>query len=232
MLLSNHDVLVYQDIICDRDLEDVSGMRHDVALKDDGDPCDFKFHIASEKGDLQEVMRLIEEEHLSPLQKDKRGLTAVHYAAIGGHLNMLRYFIEDRGCNAACQGQDRWTPLHYAARNSHLLLVQYLIEKQQVEPFSRNKYGHTALHHACIDGSIDVIRYLAKEMSKYLPLKDVVHDIDHRGMIPMHWAALFGHLDAIKFLITDLLCDLNAADYQNRTFVHTSTRQGHIATHS
>ena len=61
-----HCVLIFQDI-SDRDLEDFHmGMRHDVALKDDGDAGEFKLHIASQKGDLQEVMRLVEEEHLSP----------------------------------------------------------------------------------------------------------------------------------------------------------------------
>ena len=61
-----HCVLIFQDI-SDRDLEDFHmGMRHDVALKDDGDAGEFKLHIASQKGDLQEVMRLVEEERLSP----------------------------------------------------------------------------------------------------------------------------------------------------------------------
>ena len=138
-------VLIFQDI-SDRDLEDFSmGMRHQVVLKDDGDHGDFELHIASENGDLQEVMRLVEEEHLSPLQKDKQKITALHYAVWRGHLNVLRYFIENRGCNAAYRNQDGFTPLHYAAFNNHLHLLQYLIENQQVEPFSRNKHGHTAL---------------------------------------------------------------------------------------
>ena len=228
MLPSNCDLLTFQDL-CDRDLEDVSmGLRQDVALRDNGDRGEFKLHIASQKGDLQEVMRLVEEEHLSPLQIDKHGITAIHYASWYGHLNVLRYFIKDRGCNAACQDQDGWTTLHYAAGYKHLHLVQYLIEKQQVEPFSRNKRGHTALHQACAGGSVDVINYLAKEMSKYLPLKEVVHDRGHKEMIPMHCAALLGHLEAIKFLITDLNCDPNSTDYKNRTCVHLSAQGGHL----
>ena len=203
------------------------GMRHHVAFRDINDPDDFKLHIASEKGDLQEVTRLMEEEHLSPLTEDKYG-NALHYAACGGHLNVLRYFVEDRGYSATYQDQRGWTLLHHAALNKHLHLVQYLIEKQQVEPFSRNKRGHTALHQACAGGSIDVIHYLAKEMSRYLPLKDVVHDRDYKGAIPMHGAALFGHLEVIKFLIAELNCDPNTTDNLNRTFIHYSAQEGHL----
>ena len=228
MLPSECDMLIFQDIY-DRDLEDFSmGMRHDVALRDDGNPGQLRLHIASVKGDLQEVMRLVEEENLSPLQKDKRRGTAIHYASQQGHLNLLRYFIEDRGCNAAYQGQNGWTPLQYAARYGHFLLVQYLIEKQQVEPFSRNKFGHTALHQACAGGNIDIIRYLAKKMSKYLPLEDVVHDKDHKGEIPMHAAAFFGHLNAIKFMIDELNCDPNTTDNKNGTCVHYTALHGHL----
>ena len=121
-------MVVFQDI-SDRDLEDFStGMRHHVALRDDGDPGYFKLHIASRNGDLQEVVQLVEEEHLSPLQKDEYGRLALHYAAWNGRSEVLRHFIEDRGCNAACQDRHGWTPLHYAAQFNHLLLVQYLVE--------------------------------------------------------------------------------------------------------
>ena len=198
-------------------------MRLQVALNDDGDHGDFKLHIASQKGDLQEVMWLVEEEHLSPLQKNEHGKPALHYAAWSGHLNVLRYFVEDRGCNAGYQDQSEgWTPLHCAAVNKHLDIVQFLIEKQQVEPFSRNKHGHTALHLACAGGSIDVIHYLANKMSKYLPLKDVVHNRDYEGKVSMAWAAFCGHIEACKFLITNLNCDFNTTDNKKRTFVHYS----------
>ena len=86
-----------------------------MALKDDGDPGDLKLHIVSRKGKLQEVKRLVEEELLDPLQKDKQGKNALHYAAWGGHSDdVLKYFIEDRGCNAACLDQD-----------GHLFIMQW-----------------------------------------------------------------------------------------------------------
>ena len=114
---------------------------------------------ASLNGNLEEIKRLVEEKHLNPLQRvGKTASNALHCAAAAGH---LRYFIEDRGCSAACVDQDGWTPLNYAALHKHLDIVQYLVKKQQIEPFGRTDAGTTALHHACIGGNIDVIHFLA-----------------------------------------------------------------------
>ena len=103
--------------------------------KEENDPESLKLHSASRNGDLQEVIRLVEEEYSNPIQADKDGWNAIHFAAACGHLDILRYFIEDRGCNAVCSDGEGWTPLHYAARFEHLHIVHYLIEKQ-VEPFT------------------------------------------------------------------------------------------------
>ena len=81
---------------------------------------------------------------MSPLQKDKRGRSSLHYAAANGKLDVLKYFTKARGCNAACSDKEGWTPLHYAARFNHLLLVQYLMEKQQV---NRSIEISTAIPH-------------------------------------------------------------------------------------
>ena len=207
------------------------GMGHDITARDghgNSSGVDSRLHKASLNGNLQEVKRLMEEEHLNPLQRvGKTASNALHYAAAQGHIDVLRYFIEDRGCNAACVDQDGWTPLHYAALHKHLDIVQYLIEKQQVEPFSRSNAGTTALHHACIGGSIDVICYLAKEMSKYLPVKDIIEDRDHEGIRPLYLAASRGHLKAVIFLITELNADPNATVDTGEIALHTAIYAGH-----
>ena len=202
-------------------------MGRGITLKD-GDPdTGNELHDASRKGELQEVKRLTEEEQLDPLGVNKKGLNALHCAALAGHLDVLKYFIEDRGCNAACVDQRGATPLHCAAQFKHLNIIQYLVEKQQVEPSSRVS-GYTALHFACAGGSIDVIHYLAKEMSKYLPLKEVVEDQAHRGVRPLHVAAMFGHLEAVKFMITELNSDPNATTNVGVNALHFAISGGHL----
>ena len=52
-----------------------------------------ELHRAARRGDLDTVRFLTEEDQQNPLQKDEKGDTALHAAAEGGSLDMLKYFI-------------------------------------------------------------------------------------------------------------------------------------------
>lgn len=219
------DVFNIQDVL--------DGELDDTFVGEEQDDLNYssyvKLHLASTKGELQEVKKLIKEKQLNPSKKfGKFGRNALHYAARGGHLNVLKYYIEDVGCNAACADRNGDTPLHYAAQFKHLSIVKYLVDKQQIEPFWRDENGRTALHQACVGVSTDVIRYLVKEMSKYLPIMDVVHDKDNDGLVPLHYAAVEGHLEAVEVLITELKSDPNVTAYDGRTPIHGAAEAGQL----
>ena len=60
--------------------------------------------------------------------------------------------------------------------------------------------GSTPLHLASQTGDINIVRYLVNELSKFLPLKDIITSRDINGDAPIHRAALNGHLEIIKHL--------------------------------
>ena len=88
------------------------------------------------------VQLLITAYNCSPLQKDKDNYIALHYAALGGHLDFVKYFIHECNIDPMSEGRWRIIPLHLAAysgeslfRNLHvctemkLKTVKYLIEQ-------------------------------------------------------------------------------------------------------
>jgi ankyrin repeat protein len=159
---------------------------------------------------LKKVKELIEEKQFDPLQKERQvGANVLHYSARYGQLVVLRYFIEERGCNPASQDNRAWTPLHYAAVGKHLDIVHYLVAEQQMDPLCCADDGTTPLHAACQGGDINIVRYLVNELSKFLPLKDIVTSRGFEGKAPIHLAALRGHLATVDFLVTVLNCDPN-----------------------
>ena len=81
---------------------------------------------------MERVKFLTDKEHQNPLQKDEYGDTALHAAAQGGSLDILKYFINERNCNPACLGYRGRTPLHDASDCAHLDVVKYLVTEQQV----------------------------------------------------------------------------------------------------
>ena len=129
------------------------------------------------------------------------GRNALHYAAIGGHLGVVKYYIE-RGCNPANECSNGWTCLHYAARHSHYDLVQYLVNKQKVDPMCQTRQGYIPLYAACSSGSTSVVSFLIYAMSKYLPIEEVLRCKGQSGLSPLHFAACWGKLEIVQLLTT------------------------------
>ena len=217
-----------QDLI-DRELGDLDiGMGH-IAMET-SHSNDNELHLVSRRGDLEEVKRLVEEKKLNPLEKGgKNGANALHIAAVGGHLSVMKYFIE-RGYNPASESTEGWTCLHVAARYNHYELVQYLVDEQKMDPMCQTKRGDTPLHRACVGGSTSVMPYLINAMSKYLPIEDVLRCKGHNGWSPLHSAAYFGKLETIKLLIIKFYSDPLMTDDNGRIALHHAAQEGHLHT--
>jgi ankyrin repeat protein len=58
--------------------------------------------------------------------EDKEGETALHKAALNGHLPVVEYLISSAGADVHTQDGDGWTPLHNACSKGYLDIVRYL----------------------------------------------------------------------------------------------------------
>ena len=215
-----------QDLI-DRELGDLAIRMGHVAMET-SHSNENELHLASGRGDLEEVKRLVEEKKLNPLEKGgKNGLNALHFAAEAGHLGVMKYFIES-GYNPASESTEGWTCLHVAARYNHYDLVQYLVDEQKMDPMCQTRLGDTPLHSACAGGSTSIVTYLINAMSKYLPIEDVLRCKGQHGMSPLHYAAYFGKLEIIKLLITKFNSDPLMTDDKGRIALHHAAQEGHL----
>ena len=170
-----------------------------------------RLRFAAEKGNLQEVRRLVEEEREDPKQcVGVLGWTPLDYSAIGGHLQMVRYLIEEQHCDPKCEDNVRWTPLHHSARGGHLQVVRYLIEEQHCNPKCVDKDGETPLYCSAIGGHLKVVRYLIEE--QHCNPKCV----DKDGRTPLHHASASTYMDGgskvVKYLLVVHHCDPNCTD--------------------
>lgn len=156
--------------------------------------------LAAYHGWLDIVMRL----HIKADTKDSLGRTPLHYAAQGGHLNMVTYL--DINQQEAAPGQHNWSdcygslPLHLACLHGHLIVAGYLITKQKCHPSSRDKKGRMSLHYASENGHVDIVRYLTE-------LGCDPTSQDNQGYTPLHYASQHGHMNIIQYLTKGLGCD-------------------------
>ena len=62
------------------------------------------------------------------------GRFPLHYAAINGQLDMVKYLVVEQHCDPMDKNKYNETPLHYACINGHLNIVQYLISELHCNP--------------------------------------------------------------------------------------------------
>ena len=179
-------------------------------------------HRAALMGNMDEVKRLIEEERHNPLQVDKFNDNVLHYAVEGGHLNVIKYLIEEKGLVPSCPGRYGSTPLHVAALHKHLKLVQYFIMEHNLDSACEDDEGYLPLHKACQGGDIEVVQYLVEKMKEYIFLHDVVYGTTTNKMSPILLAAHHGHLQVVKFFVSELNCDPNTPGWEGRTPLHAA----------
>ena len=71
------------------------------------------------EGDLVNVKRLIEEDEVLHGESEVRGIlgcTPLHSASFYGHLEIVKYLVEEAKVNPESQDEGEYTPLQYASR--------------------------------------------------------------------------------------------------------------------
>ena len=113
--------------------------------------------------------------------------TPTHVAALKGHINIVKYLIEECRCDPNLPGgvQGR-APLFQAAQEGHLSIVKFLIIKCGCDPASRDIDQTTPLHLAAKNGHLSTVKYLCEER-KCDPLSS-----DNNNNTPLHNAASKG----------------------------------------
>ena len=74
-------------------------------------------------------------------------MNALHLAAFGGHLELVKYLVPKFGDNRFNLDQAAQSCLHYAVKDGHPKVVRYLIEEAGFDPSLRDKVSR---HYVCV----------------------------------------------------------------------------------
>jgi ankyrin repeat protein len=133
------------------------------------------------------------------------GMTPLHYAALGGHLGVVKWLVEEGKADLRTSDKRGHISLHHAAWGGSLKTVQYLV-RDKADGNAKNFEGDTPLHHAAAEGHLDVMQWLVAEC------KADVSAAGRMGMVPLHHAAAGGHLDVVRWLVTEGRVNVNAVN--------------------
>jgi len=147
---------------------------------------------AAAQGDLDKVKKLMMRGGLV-LIADLDGTTPLHWAAYGGHLDVVKFFVEEVKMKPGDPNHLLVTPLHWAAVMGHRNVVDYLVSKGAAIDV-RDNSGRTPLFVAAAHGQMDVVDYLLQKGAD-------VNAADAHGLTPLTEAMRRGHAEVVKVLI-------------------------------
>ncbi|KAI3855882.1 hypothetical protein MKX03_011537 [Papaver bracteatum] len=124
--------------------------------------------------------------------KDGDGKRAIHFAASGGSVEVLKYLIEELKLEIDVKDGSGKTPLSRASIEGRLAAVEYLLE-MGANPEITDGSNCTPLHYAAIKGHKEILSLFLSKGSNV----DVMNDF----VSPLQYAATFGDHDSVKILL-------------------------------
>lgn len=147
----------------------------------------------------------------------QHGMSALHYAANAGHLEVVKVLL---GANAEVNAVDQHgsTPFHWASANCHLDVMDALLAAS-ADPNVADQVG--LVHEPKLSPSAVYI-YMAISSAKFwlLPF------LPQHAMTALHWAADMGHLDVLLRLVQ--VSDVNLEDENGLSALLWAADRGHV----
>jgi palmitoyltransferase len=182
---------------------------------------------ASQRGNFQRVVFLIESGTNAVTDRDTGNVTALHWAAINNHVSVARFLL-DRGAEIDAVGGNSSlslgdlvaTPFHWAARSGHTQMVT-LLYKRNANLYKKDSQGYNALHLAVHAGHSMMIVYL-------LAIGMEVDTRDTMQRTPLMWSAYQGNsLEGMNEILRNNP-NLDTVDVTGYTALHWAVISGHL----
>lgn len=146
---------------------------------------------AAFQGDVKTVRRLLGNDPQIVKAKDEFGRTALHWAALAGHTNMVELLLVN-GAEVDVRDDKNATPLWCAAANGNTDVVKDLISKG-ANINVKGAHGLTPVHSAVLKGSKDTLELLLNYGAD-------VNAVDEAGRKPLDLAILQHRGDMVELL--------------------------------
>ena len=174
-------------------------------------------HTAAEKGQYVAFKLICESMKNNPVMQiserilyetDDYGNTSLHLASKFGHLEVVKYLVENIKLNLNILNLDGQTCFHLACKYGQLSIMQYICSIDG-NIFCRDHDGSTPLHIACHYGHLSIFKFISTTNSERV--------LDNNGRNPLHIACYYGHLEIVKFCVKNLNFDQFYRDHQGLT---------------
>lgn len=126
-----------------------------------GDKITYLMYAAAYIKDVN-ILKLLIAKGADITLKDKNGFNALDDAVSFNTLEIVKFFVEEKGMNVNKETKDKETPLHLAITNADTRILPYLIERG-AKLNAQDKYGVTPLMKAVNHFKTDIVKLLLEK---------------------------------------------------------------------
>jgi len=172
-----------------------------------------QFLKATENGDLKSVKKLIKK-GANVHAKDE---LALHCAAYYGHLEIVKYLIEEHGADIQVCGdeEDCEDVFNSAVMGKHIEIVKYLVKKHKD---AIRKFVVNAIVNAVEIEEFNIVKYLITEGGA---------DVSEYGEDVLYAAAKMGRIDIVKCLVGEHGVNIYTTD-NDRDPIEVAIKNDHV----
>jgi ankyrin repeat protein len=152
------------------------------------------------------------------------GLTPLFVAIMRGHTNCAQQLIQHKPTDLTFKMSDKSTALHFACHLNHPLIIDALIEQAQlnrsIDETAIRRDHYTALHILASNGDDTTIKKHKSFLLKCIKIKTMTE------FLPIHLAAINGHIGILDILIKEAPELLNKKDMYGDTPLMGAIKRG------
>ncbi|XP_046547545.1 serine/threonine-protein phosphatase 6 regulatory ankyrin repeat subunit A-like, partial [Haliotis rubra] len=186
-----------------------------------GPRVDTDIHTACKKGDLDRLRRILSKDLEDVNRRGKDGLTPAMITARFGHRRMVDILVS-KGSALCLLADNKNNILHEACIGGHVDMVKYVLSQKVADINSRGQYGRTSVMLAAEKGHSAVFDSLVREGAD-------VSLVDDDGDNILHVACIEGHVDVVKYVLSQKVADINSRGQYGRNPVMLAAEKGHRA---
>ena len=179
-----------------------------VDITDHASRSAFAFAVRAGQVDM---CTLLLKQGADPSYRSRKGRTALHLAAKNGRVELLRKLLALHILDVDIEDTCHTRPLHEAAMHNHLDCLKLLVHfGARVDNYDGR--GSTILHVASYKNYAEIVEWLLTEMHMD------PHTPSHKQVMPLHFSAMNGAVDAAKTLVRNGADPLRACPSGMRAF--------------
>ncbi|XP_067660337.1 ankyrin repeat domain-containing protein 50-like [Haliotis asinina] len=175
-------------------------------------------HCACRGGRLEVVMYIVSQNKVDINSRGWKKKTPLMLAAANGAKDVVKFLVE-HGADLSLTYAGGSNTLHLASWGGHLEVVKYIVSQNKVDINSRGWQKKTPLMVAAANGAKDVVKFLVEHGADLL----LVHG---SGINTLHMACRGGHLEVVKYIVSQNKVDINSRGWKKKTPVMVAAEMG------